>query len=109
MTHNVQQDADALAILEHSSARYIGLLGPAHRTKRVFAAISNRQQGFSDKAKSEQEISGAESLAEYKKPLWNPMGLCLGGELPESIALATCAEIHAVLCGGNGKSMRECR
>ncbi|MCY7293927.1 XdhC family protein [Alteromonas sp. a30] len=86
MTHSVEQDAQALALLESSAAEYIGLLGPMHRTERVFNAI-------------------AKAPNHYKKALWNPMGLKLGGELPESIALATCAEIHAVLFDGNGESM----
>lgn len=87
MTHNVELDAKALSLLEYSAVQYTGLLGPTHRTEKVFGAM----------AKTES--------SNYSKPLWNPMGLALGGELPESIALSTLAEIHQVIFKGSGGSI----
>ena len=86
MTHNIEQDASALKILEHSSAQYVGVLGPPHRTDKVFNAANM-------------------SKRDYTKTLWNPMGLALGGELPESIALSVLSEIHAVLHKEKGESL----
>lgn len=64
--------------MQKSSAKYVGLLGPIHRTDRVL-----------DFAKLHRN--------DLTKPLANPMGLRLGGELPESIALSMLSEAHAVL------------
>lgn len=86
MTHNVEQDAAALAVIEKSAAKYVGLLGPTHRTERVFDVLKM-------------------AVSDYQKPLWNPMGLALGGELPESIALSVISEIHQTLFSGAGGSI----
>lgn len=75
MTHNIQLDALALSILLPSKVQYIGLLGPAHRKHRVLVKAG---------LKSDTRIHG-------------PMGIDLGGELPESIALAALAQCHKIL------------
>lgn len=76
MTHNLDMDAAALQSLQHSSARYIGLLGPVHRKQKVFKKAN---------------------LDQVSAPVFGPMGLDIGGDLPESIALATLAECHQML------------
>jgi xanthine/CO dehydrogenase XdhC/CoxF family maturation factor len=86
LTHNIKLDAAALKLVQNSSARYIGLLGPIHRTDRVLA--------FAKLARNE-----------LTKPLANPVGLRLGGELPESIALSMLSEAHAVLEKADGLSI----
>lgn len=78
MNHNVKLDALSLKLVQSSSAKYVGMLGPRHRTQRVFDEINLTPQ-------------------QLLKPLHNPVGLDLGGELPESIALSMLSEIHAVL------------
>jgi xanthine/CO dehydrogenase XdhC/CoxF family maturation factor len=85
MTHNVKLDAEALQALQHSSAQYLGLLGPSHRTERVLKH-----------AKLERE--------ELKGEFANPIGLKLGGELPESIALSIVSEVHAFLAQASARS-----
>jgi xanthine dehydrogenase accessory factor len=81
MTHNFQRDADALALLLRSQIAYIGLLGPKSR--------------------------GDELLGTPRDPrIHNPIGLDLGSETPEEIALSIIAEIQAVL---NRRSARELR
>lgn len=85
LTHNIKLDGQAVALLQNSSVHYVGLLGPKHRTERVL------------------DTAGL-SLQELQKPLANPVGLKLGGELPESIALSMLAEAHGYLEGGNGVS-----
>ena len=82
MHHNVHLDAQALDTLTRSQAKFIGLLGPQHRTERVFA----------------QANISAEKLP---CQLANPIGLDLGGELPEAIALSIIAQIQAKLEGAS--------
>lgn len=80
MGHNIKFDAKALDYLSLSHAQYIGLLGPTHRQKKVLAELKNH----------------------FSKPLYGPIGLDIGSELPEEIALSCLAQIQAVL---NGKHL----
>lgn len=86
MTHNIKLDAQSLALVQNSSVKYVGLLGPIHRTDRVLALIPTTRENLS-------------------KPLANPVGLRLGGELPESIALSMLSEAHAFIEGKDGQSI----
>jgi xanthine/CO dehydrogenase XdhC/CoxF family maturation factor len=88
MMHNVDLDAKALKICQGSQARYVGLLGPIHRTDRVLEHAGISRQGL-------------------LKPLANPIGLRLGGELPESIALSIAAEIHASFEHADARSISQ--
>lgn len=83
--HNLGMDALALQAAQNSSARYIGLLGPAARRQKIF-----------DLAQLTENSS---------KPVAGPMGLALGNDLPESIALSVIAECHAVLFGSTTKPL----
>ena len=91
MTHNVKLDAQALKLAQQSSAKYVGTLGPIHRTDRVL-----------DEAGLQTDAS-----TQLSKPLANPIGLRLGGELPESIALSILSEIHAFIEQADGKSISD--
>lgn len=86
MSHSIDIDAQALFLAMRSSATYVGLLGPGHRTKRVFERAGLVQ-------------------ADYPIPLANPIGLRLGGDLPESIALSIISEVHAFLEQTDAKSI----
>jgi xanthine/CO dehydrogenase XdhC/CoxF family maturation factor len=86
LTHNIKLDAAALKLVQKSSAKYVGLLGPTHRTDRVL------------------EIAKL-SRSDLTKPLANPVGLRLGGELPESIALSMLSEAHATIENVDGLSI----
>lgn len=83
MTHNVKLDTQALALAQNSSAKYVGMLGPKHRTARVIEELN----------------------VNVIKILANPIGLRLGGELPESIALSIISEIHAFFEQVDGQSI----
>ncbi len=96
MTHNVKLDAQALLLAQSSSASYVGMLGPAHRTERVLKEAGISASGSANK--NQQTTSG------LTKRLANPIGLKLGGELPESIALSILSEIHAFIESADGKS-----
>ena len=86
LTHNIKLDGEALGLLQHSQVGYVGLLGPLHRTERVMQLAQLNHEALV-----------------YK--LANPVGLRLGGELPESIALAMLAEVHAFFENTDGLSI----
>lgn len=88
LNHNVDMDGQSLALLQHSSAKYIGMLGPTHRTERVYESVGMTKN-------------------DLRKPLFNPIGLDLGGELPESIALSILSEIHGILHQSSMSSLNE--
>ena len=88
MNHNLELDAKALKLSEQGSCQYIGLLGPSHRTERVLSLGDISQKRLATR-------------------LFNPVGLHLGGELPESIALAILAEAHAYVENGSMLPMKE--
>ena len=81
MNHNLTLDAEALQVSERSNTSFIGLLGPSHRTERVFNLTEIADKSLSNR-------------------LVNPVGLDLGGELPESIALAILSQVHAHIESG---------
>lgn len=85
MTHNYPQDARLLPELVAAAPRYLGLLGPRRRAERLCA----------------------ETGADVRAPnLHAPVGLDLGGDRPEAIALAVAAEVQAVLSGAAGGQLR---
>ncbi|OXY80557.1 XdhC family protein [Oceanimonas doudoroffii] len=86
MAHNISLDGAALRALHQTPLRYLAMLGPRHRRDQVL------------------EWAGL-SIDDINIPLAGPVGLDIGGELPESIALAMLAECHAVLAGGSARSL----
>lgn len=88
--HNVRLDAAAIAALQdhHLNNPYIGLLGPAQRKADVLAVA-----GLSE--------------AQVRYAIAGPMGLALGGDLPESIALSVLAECHAHIFGSSAVPLSE--
>jgi xanthine dehydrogenase accessory factor len=88
MTHNYDRDRDILRRLLDSNCLYIGALGPKKRTEKILAEIG--------------EDFSAEQLAK----LHAPIGLDIGADTPEAIALAIVAEIQAVLSNREGGFLR---
>ncbi|GAB2682387.1 XdhC family protein [Aliiglaciecola aliphaticivorans] len=86
MSHNISIDAQALILSSKSSAKYVGMLGPIHRTERVFEQAGLKRE-------------------EFELPFANPIGLRLGGELPESIALSMISEVHSFMAQQDAKSI----
>jgi xanthine dehydrogenase accessory factor len=84
MSHHLENDASYLASLARHKIPYVGVLGPRARRLRLAQLAGCRESG-----------------------LFGPVGLDIGAELPASIALATAAEIHAVLNGRDGRSLTE--
>ncbi len=87
MTHNYFDDLEILKMLLSSSVRYIGVLGARKRTKRLL-----------------QELEGN---FEPTKPFHAPIGLDIGAETPEEIAIAIIAEIQAVISGRDAGFLRD--
>lgn len=87
MTHSLSQDFHWLRAALGSGAAYIGQLGPRDRTERLLADMD------------EPPLAALERL-HY------PMGLDLGGDSPESVAMAILAEITAVFNGRQGGPLK---
>ncbi|WP_243286057.1 XdhC family protein [Geothrix terrae] len=90
MTHNYLKDLEALRALAASSAGYLGLMGSRARSSKI------------------REELAAEGLSCGER-LHSPVGLDLGAEDPETIALAVLAEIQATFQGRTGSSLRDTR
>ncbi len=86
MTHSFDRDRELLRALLPSRARYVGVLGPQRRTERIMLELGER---------------GAE-----QRELFAPVGLDLGAETPQEIALSIVAEIQAVRRGAQARSLR---
>ncbi|HEY6451632.1 MAG TPA: XdhC family protein [Steroidobacteraceae bacterium] len=80
MSHHYFTDSKYLALLAATEIPYIGLLGPVARRERLLEQL------------------GAQAAA-LRKRLRSPVGLDLGADTPEAIALAIVAEIHGMLKG----------
>lgn len=92
MTHNYNYDLALLKELLPSPCRYIGLLGPKKRSQRMLAELA--QAGF---------VPGDKQLAK----VFSPVGLDLGAETAEEIALSILAEIKALIAGRSGTFLKE--
>ena len=92
MTHNFLSDADLLAHLVVSPVRYIGVLGPRRRLLRLLAHI-------------EQE--GIAPTPEQLARLYGPVGLDIGADNPDEVALSIVAEMQAVAANRVGVALRD--
>ena len=89
MTHNYERDRNILRRLLHSKCVYIGALGPKKRTEKLLEEIG--------------ETFGDEKL----NRLHAPVGLDIGADSPEAIAVSVVAEIQAFLSNRNGGFLRD--
>jgi xanthine/CO dehydrogenase XdhC/CoxF family maturation factor len=91
MTHNYNYDLAMLRQLLKMGATYIGVLGPRKKMDRMIAELED--EGF--------HLSEKQAAA-----IHNPVGLDIGAESPEEIALSIIAEIKAVISGKAGHSLK---
>jgi xanthine dehydrogenase accessory factor len=91
MTHQYKSDLALLKTLLPSPVLYIGILGPKSRTQQLLQDL-----------KSEGLILSDVQL----QRLFGPVGLDIGADSPEAIALAIIAEIQAVLANRSGGWLR---
>ncbi|MEC4747264.1 XdhC family protein [Methylomicrobium sp. Wu6] len=83
MTHNFDHDRRFLAALAGTCIPFIGLLGPAPRRERLLESLENAAEPLNGR-------------------VFGPVGLDIGAETPEEIALSIMAGIHAELKGRSG-------
>lgn len=86
MGHHYDLDKHHLAMLLASRVQYIGVLGPRARTARMLSELGHDA--------NDPRIHA-------------PVGLELGAETPQEIALAIVAEIQAVLCQAPAGRLRD--
>jgi xanthine/CO dehydrogenase XdhC/CoxF family maturation factor len=87
MSHSLVQDTAAVRALTAFEIPYIGILGPRKRTERLLAEI--------------EPLPGW-----FLGVLHSPMGLDIGADGAEQIALAAIAELQAVLKRRAGGTLR---
>ena len=92
MTHHFSHDLQLLRSILPSSAQYVGILGPSKRTELLLEKV--RESGF---------IPSAKQLAR----LHGPVGLNIGAESPEEMALSILSEIQAFVNGRSGGFLRD--
>ena len=91
MTHSYEQDRELLAAVLPLHPRYLGLLGARHRSSLLV---------------SEAAAMLGWTVGACCDRIYAPVGLDLGGDGPEAIALAVIAEVQACCMGKLGASRR---
>lgn len=84
MTHNYESDKQIHKFFLNSKIKYIGALGPKKRTEKLLKEIG----------------------ANFSENLYAPVGLDIGADTPEAIALSIAAEIQSVLRRREGGFLR---
>jgi xanthine dehydrogenase accessory factor len=92
MTHRYLSDLAFLKTLIPAQLRYLGILGPKRRMQKLWEDLTEH---------------GLKPSSEQTQQLYNPIGLDIGAETPEEIALSIVAEIQAVLSERSGRHLRD--
>jgi xanthine dehydrogenase accessory factor len=80
MNHHLERDQAAIRLALNSPAPYVGVLGPRSRRQRMLETLEKEGVTF-----------GEEQLAR----MFNPVGLDIGAETPEEVAISILSEILA--------------
>ncbi|HEX7846015.1 MAG TPA: XdhC/CoxI family protein [Chitinophagaceae bacterium] len=91
MTHNYNYDLALLKELVNRNVGYIGLLGPKKKRDRII---------------NELKENGLTLTEDQLSTIHGPVGLDIGAETAEEIALSIIAEIKAVLSGKKGQQLK---
>jgi xanthine/CO dehydrogenase XdhC/CoxF family maturation factor len=91
MTHHYVHDVPLLRDLLARPLAYLGLLGPRKRADQILADLA---------------AQGAIITAAQRARLHAPVGLDLGADGPEQVALSILAEMQAVLAGRDARPLR---
>ncbi|HUR91178.1 MAG TPA: XdhC family protein [Gemmatimonadaceae bacterium] len=91
MSHHFARDIGYVSALLAAGVGYVGVLGPRARTDRMLAELA---------AKGDPAAASGGSL-------FGPVGLDVGGDGPEAIALAIIAEVSAVVHGRLPRHLRD--
>lgn len=92
MTHNYHYDYSMLRALLRKEPIYIGILGPAKKMEMM---------------ENDLRLEGIEITAKQRSVIHGPVGLDIGAETAEEIALAIMAEIKAVLSDREPTSLKD--
>jgi len=93
MTHNYNYDLALLKeLVKQKQCRYIGSLGPKKKLERMIADLKKE---------------GVNLTKAQLDKIYGPVGLDLGAETAEEIALSVTAEIKKVLSDNSGLSLRD--
>jgi len=91
MTHHYSYDLTLLKDLMYTATRYIGSLGPKTKLLRMY---------------DDMQQAGITITESQKNIIHGPVGLDIGAETSEEIALAIVAEIKTVLSSRQGNSLK---
>jgi xanthine/CO dehydrogenase XdhC/CoxF family maturation factor len=91
MTHNYKYDIALLKLLLEADCNYIGILGPKTKLHRMYNDLYD------------EGITLTESQLDT---IYSPIGLDIGAETSEEIAVSVVAEIKAVMSGKAGASLK---
>ena len=92
MTHNYNYDKAMLVQLLQKNVSYIGMLGPKKKRERILNELKDEGISFND-----QQLS----------VLHSPVGLDIGAETSEEIALSILSEIKAMFANKDVQSLRK--
>lgn len=92
MTHNYARDSLVLPALLRSKMFYVGALGPKRRTEQLLEELAAKGEEF--------------SRGELAR-LYAPIGLDIGADSPELIAVSIIGEIQSVLASREGGYLRK--
>ncbi len=87
MTHNYNYDMAMLHLLLKKNVSYVGMLGPKKKLDRIIGEL---------------EEQGTHFTTDVLASVHSPVGLDIGAETSEEIALSILSEIKAVLSGKQG-------
>lgn len=96
MTHNYLDDLELLRTLLPTPVRYLGLLGSRARASKLLEEL-----------RAELSAAGAALTNAQLSRLHSPIGMDIGAETPDEIALAIIAEIKAVTAARGGGYLRD--
>lgn len=91
MTHNYMHDRDLLRAFLPTPTAYLGMLGPRARTEKMLREL---------------EAEGTAIPPARGAQIYGPVGLDIGSETPDEIALAALCEMLAVARGRDGGFLR---
>jgi xanthine dehydrogenase accessory factor len=92
MTHNYNYDLALMKLILEREFSYLGMLGPKKKLERMFGELEDAGLSISD---------------EKRAKVHGPVGLDIGAETAEEIALSIVAEIKAVLSGRSAKFLKD--
>jgi xanthine dehydrogenase accessory factor len=87
MNHHVERDQESLRFSLESDAAYIGVLGPRSRYEKLLAGLERQDY-----------VAASSKLSRVR----SPVGLSLGAETPQEVAVSILAEILALRRGFEG-------